>query len=48
MTRYNKALVAVLGAVAAITGVEIDEGLMVQIAAGITAILVYLIPNSGR
>jgi len=45
MQRYNKLLVAVIGAVATFFGLELGEEAVVQLAAAGTALLVWVVPN---
>jgi len=45
MQRYNKLLVAVIGAVATFFGLEIGEEAVAQISAAVTALLVWAVPN---
>jgi len=50
-TKYNKALVAILGAIVILVNtftswkIPVDEGTVASVATVITTILVYLIPN---
>lgn len=45
MTRYSKFIAAVLGAAAAVVGIEMDEDAIAQGATLISAALVYWLPN---
>lgn len=48
MSRYNKAIVAVVGAVVAIlhtAGVEVAEDVSASIISLVTALLVFVVPN---
>lgn len=51
MSQYNKAIVAIIGGIVVLLGafginpVWLDEGVQQSIAAILTPILVYLIPN---
>lgn len=47
MSRYSKFLAALLGAIATIAGIEMDEAALSQGAALVSAVLVYALPNRG-
>ena len=48
MAAYNKAVVAVVGAVVAVlavAGIDVDESLAAAVVSVVTALLVYVVPN---
>lgn len=47
-TSVNKFVVALLGLLVTVGLIQMDEATMAQIATGISAILVYLVPNKSN
>lgn len=45
MARYSKGIAALLGAAVTLTGIEMDQQALAQVAALVSAALVYLVPN---